>query len=101
MVMLAYAAPGGHTYIDRRLYLPTTWTDDRARCREAGVPDEIAFATKPQLAVHMLQQALADGVLFAWVVADSGYGRDTELRAFLHRERKHSRGRGRTRCLTM
>lgn len=87
MVMLAYAGPGGHTYIDRRLYLPAAWTGDRARCREAGVPDEVAFATKPQLAVHMLEQALADAVLFAWVVADSGYGRDTDLRAFLHRER--------------
>ncbi|PYC62827.1 transposase, partial [Streptomyces tateyamensis] len=71
----------------RRLYLPAAWTDDRARCREAGVPDEVAFATKPQLAVGMLERALADGVLFAWVVADSGYGRDTDLRAFLHRER--------------
>jgi SRSO17 transposase len=87
MVMLTYAAPGGHTFIDRRLYLPAAWTGDRARCREAGVPDEVAFATKPQLAIHMIEQALADGVLFAWVVADSGYGRDAGLRAFLHRER--------------
>lgn len=87
MVMLTYAAPGGHTFIDRRLYLPAAWTEDRARCREAGVPDEAAFATKPQLAVRMLEQALVDRVLFAWVVADSGYGRDAELRAFLHRER--------------
>ncbi|MFZ3492019.1 IS701 family transposase [Streptomyces sp. 5.8] len=87
MVMLTYAAPGGHTYIDRRLYLPAAWTDDRARCREAGVPDAVAFATKPQLAVRMLEQALAEGVLFSWVVADSGYGRDGGLRDFLHRER--------------
>lgn len=87
IVMLTYAAPGGHTYIDRRLYLPAHWTGDPARRREAGVPDEVAFATKPQLAVHMLERALADGVLFAWVVADSGYGRDASLREFLHRER--------------
>lgn len=87
MVMLTYAAPGGHTYIDRRLYLPAAWTDDRARCREAGVPDAVAFATKPRLAIRMLEQALADRVLFAWVVADSGYGRDAALRVFLHDER--------------
>lgn len=86
MVMLTYVAPGGHTFIDRRLYLPAEWTGDRARCREAKVPDEVVFATKPQLAIHMLEQALADGVLFTWVVADSGYGRDTALRAFLHAE---------------
>ncbi|MDJ0346523.1 IS701 family transposase [Streptomyces sp. H10-C2] len=86
MVMLTYAAPGGHTFIDRRLYLPAEWTDDRARCREARVPQEVVFATKPQLAIHMLEQALADGVLFAWVVADCGYGRDTALRDFLHNE---------------
>lgn len=87
MVMLTYAAPAGHTYIDRRLYLPAAWIEDRPRCREAGVPDDIAFATKPQLATRMLEQALADRMLFTWVVADCGYGRDTDLRAFLHRER--------------
>ena len=85
--MLTYAAPAGHTYIDRRLYLPAAWTEDRARCREAGVPHEVAFATKPQLATRMVERALADGVLFAWVAADSGYGRDSDLRAFLHHER--------------
>jgi SRSO17 transposase len=87
MVMLTYAAPGGHTFIDRRLYLPREWTDDRERCREAGVPDAVAFATKPQLATEMLQGALADGVLFAWVAGDSGYGRDPGLRDFCHRQR--------------
>ncbi|MBP0448675.1 transposase [Kitasatospora sp. RG8] len=91
MVMLTYAAPDGHTFIDRRLYLPAAWTGDRARCREAGVPDEVAFATKPQLATHMRERALVDGTLFAWVVADSGYGRDAGLRAFLHHKGLHSR----------
>ncbi len=87
MVMLTYAAPGGHTYLDRRLYLPQAWTDDPTRCAEAGVPPEVAFATKPQLAAQMIEQTLANGVLFAWVVADSGYGRDPVLRDLLHRER--------------
>jgi SRSO17 transposase len=87
MVMLTYASQLGHTFIDRRLYLPESWTQDRQRCREAGVPDEATFATKPQLATAMLERALADGVLFSWVVADSGYGRDPHLRAYLHRER--------------
>jgi SRSO17 transposase len=87
MVMLTYAAPGGHTYLDRRLYLPAEWTDDPTRCAEAGVPAGVVFATKPQLAAQMVRRALAEGVLFAWVAADSGYGRDPALRDLLHRER--------------
>ncbi|MFF7928423.1 IS701 family transposase [Streptomyces mirabilis] len=47
MVMLTYATADGHAFIDRHLYLPEEWTNDRRRCREAGVPDEIAFATSP------------------------------------------------------
>jgi len=71
----------------RRLYLPHEWADDPERRREAGVPDTVAFATKPQLAIQMLQRALSDGVLFAWAAGDSGYGRDPSLRDFCHRER--------------
>jgi SRSO17 transposase len=48
-VFLAYAAPGGVALVDRDLYLPTSWTQDPARCRTAGIPDEVAFKTKPQL----------------------------------------------------
>jgi SRSO17 transposase len=87
MVMLTYAAPGGYTFIDRRLYLPRDWTEDRERCREAGVPAEVAFATKPRLATEMLQRALDDKVLFTWVAGDSGYGRDPDLRDFCHHQR--------------
>lgn len=87
MVMLTYAASGGHTYLDRRLYLPAAWTDDPTRCARAGVPADTVFATKPQLATQMVERCLADGVVFAWVVADSGYGRDPGLRAMLHAER--------------
>ncbi|WP_405021721.1 transposase [Kitasatospora sp. NBC_00070] len=80
-----YASPLGHTFIDRHLYLPESWTEDRQRCREAGVPDEVTFTTKPHLATAMLERGLVDGVLFSWVVA--GYSRDPHLRAYLHRER--------------
>jgi hypothetical protein len=45
-VFLAYATDHGRTLIDRRLYLPTSWTDDRERCHRAGIDDEVAFATK-------------------------------------------------------
>ncbi|WP_422397446.1 IS701 family transposase [Streptomyces acidiscabies] len=87
MVMLTYAAARGHTFLDRRLYLPQSWTKDRERCRAAGVPDEVAFATKPQLGVAMLQGAVAGGLPFSWVAADADYGKDPALRSWLQ-ERK-------------
>lgn len=65
MVMLTYAASDGHTFVDRALYLPGPWTGDRERCRAAGVPDEVGFATKPQLGLRMLERALAAGLPFA------------------------------------
>ncbi|MFD9514116.1 IS701 family transposase [Streptomyces mirabilis] len=84
MVMLTYATAAGHAFIDRRLYLPEEWTEDRERCRAAGIPDEVDFATKPELAIAMLDGALAAGVPFTWILADSGYGRDPQVRAWCH-----------------
>jgi len=49
-VFLAYATPAGRALIDRELYLPRAWTDDRERARAAGIGDEVEFATKPELA---------------------------------------------------
>ena len=71
---LTYASPRGHTSLDRARSLPASWTDDRDRCRAAGVPDDDAFATKPTLAQAMLEGALDAGVPAAWVTADSIYG---------------------------
>ncbi|MET7542463.1 IS701 family transposase [Streptomyces sp. NPDC005507] len=87
MVMLTYATQAGHTFIDRRLYLPKEWTQDRERCRAAGIPDDVVFATKPEQAIAMLQQAVAAQVPFAWVLADAGYGRDPQLRAWCHEQK--------------
>jgi SRSO17 transposase len=55
-VFLAYAAPEGHVLLDRELYLPREWEDDAERRREAGVPEEVTFATTPQLARRMLER---------------------------------------------
>lgn len=82
-VFLAYAAPQGHVLLDRELYLPREWADDATRRREAGVPEEVPFATKPQLARRMLERALAAGVPAAWVTGDSIYGGDRRLRVWL------------------
>ena len=53
-VFLTYASQAGHTLVDRELYLPKSWTQDPERCRAADVPEEIVFATKPELAARML-----------------------------------------------
>ncbi|MGW8955885.1 IS701 family transposase [Streptomyces sp. NPDC055709] len=71
-VFLAYATGRGRTLIDRRLYLPTSWTDDRERCRRAGIADEIAFETKVAMAKAMVRRAIAENIPFRWVTADAG-----------------------------
>lgn len=82
-VFLAYASRYGHTLLDRELYLPKAWTDDRERCRRAGIPDERAFATKPALAQQMLARAFDAKVALAWITGDSVYGDDRSLRGWL------------------
>jgi SRSO17 transposase len=82
-VFLGYAGRLGHALLDRELYVPKEWTDDRERCRRAGIPDARRFATKPQLAQQMLERALAAGVPATWVAGDSVYGDDRRLRMWL------------------
>ncbi len=82
-VFLAYASTTGAAFIDRALYLPRTWTDDTRRCREAGIPADVRFATKLMLAQRMLARAFAAGVPARWVLADSGYGRSHAFRRWL------------------
>src|SRR5512142_2611352 len=73
-VFAAYVSDKGHAFIDRALYLPRIWTDDPARMAAAHVPPGTTFATKPQLARAMIERAIAAGVPFRWVAADSIYG---------------------------
>lgn len=88
-VFLALAGNGGRALIDAELYLPASWTDDRERCREAGIGDDVAFATKPQQAQAMIARALAEGVPFGWFTADEAYGDNGPLRSWL--EEQHVR----------
>jgi SRSO17 transposase len=86
-VFLTYAAAAGHALIDRELYLPESWVADPGRCREAGIPEGTAFATKPQLARVMIARALDAGAPAGWVAADEVYGGDPTLRTELERRR--------------
>ena len=82
-VFLAYASGRGQAFIDRELYLPEEWVEDKERREQAGVPEEVGMRTKPELAKAILQRALEAGVKAAWVVADSVYGDSRRLGMFL------------------
>ena len=82
-VFLASASPRGRTFLDRELYLPKEWAADLPRREEAGVPKEVVFQTKPQLAKQMLKRAMAAGVPGRWVTGDTVYGNDPKLREYL------------------
>jgi SRSO17 transposase len=73
-VFAAYVSRYGHAFIDRALYLPKAWTDDRTRIAAAHVPRGTPFRTKPQLAAAMIERAIAADVPFGWVAGDSIYG---------------------------
>ena len=73
-VFAAYVSRHGHAFIDRALYLPKAWTGDAARMAAAHVPEGTGFATKPAIALNMIERVLAASVPFGWVAADSVYG---------------------------
>src|SRR5690349_3140433 len=84
-VFLAYASRHGHALIDRALYLPRDWTRDPARLAAAHVPEDVSFATKPQIAADMVKRAVSAKVPFSWVVGDTVYGVG-EIETLLRRE---------------
>ena len=86
-VFLAYASPKGRALIDRELYLPKSWTEDRDRCRDAGVPGDVQFSSKTDLARLMLGRALDAGVPASWVTADEAYGKEGKFREWLEQRR--------------
>lgn len=84
-VFLTYVSPRGRALIDRELYLPRSWTDDRDRCGQAGIGDDVEFATKPKQAQRMLARLLAEHGRDAlpWFTADEAYGDNPGLRDWL------------------
>jgi SRSO17 transposase len=73
-VFAAYVSRHGHAFVDRALYLPKAWADDPARRAAAHVPQGVRFATKPRIALAMIERAIAAGAPFPWVAADTVYG---------------------------
>ncbi|WP_328891081.1 IS701 family transposase [Streptomyces sp. NBC_00316] len=82
-VFAAYASGRGWALVDRELYIPKSWAEDRERCRAAKIPDDQAFATKGELARRMVLRALASSLPITWVTADSAYGQESRFRRLL------------------
>lgn len=82
-VFMTYAGRRGHTLIDRRLYLPASWTDDPGRMRGAGVPEQVGFAKRWELAADMITAAVEAGVPARWIAADEAYGNSSTFRGRL------------------
>jgi len=87
-VFLGYASRHGQVLIDRALSLPVDWCNDADRRREAHIPTDIAFATKPKLGLAMLERARQAGIPFAWITGDSVYGADHQIRRWAERHRR-------------
>src|SRR5437868_10655242 len=85
-VFLSYVTALGHALIDRELYLPEDWCQDAARRRAAHIPEVVPFATKPELALRMVQRAQAAQLPIRWVVADTVYGHSSDLRLWLEQQ---------------
>ena len=85
-VFLSYATERGHAIIDRDLYVPEDWFEDRKRCQQAGIADTVQFRAKWELALSMLKRATQAGIIFRWVVADTVYGQAVELRKWLEKQ---------------
>jgi SRSO17 transposase len=88
-VHLGYAVDDFHCLLASDLFLPKVWSEDRERCREAGIPDHVVHRPKWQIALELLDQTLANGVRFSWLTFDEGYGGKPK---FLHElERRQQR----------
>jgi SRSO17 transposase len=89
MVELGCAVGDFHCLLDGELFLPESWSNDRERCREAGIPDEMVYRPKSEIALELYDQACANGMVFDWVTFDEWYGVKTQLLwAFDQREQK-------------
>jgi SRSO17 transposase len=93
-VFLTYATGKGHTFLDRQLYLPHDWAEDKERRNQADIPEEVAFATKPKIARQMLERAFDAGIPARWVTGDAVYGNDRSLQIWLQ-------GRGQSHVLAV
>lgn len=88
-VHLAYARDGFHCLLDGELFLPESWSADRDRCRQAGIPDDMVYRPKWKIALELYDRARGNGLHFDWTTFDEGYGSKPEfLRELSARQQK-------------
>lgn len=84
-VHVGYAADDFHCLVDSELFLPESWSNDRSRCRRAHIPDDMVHRPKTDIALELYDRARSNGIAFAWLTFDEGYGKSVafldELRA--------------------
>jgi SRSO17 transposase len=78
-VHLAYATDDFHCLLDGDLYLPESWSNDRNRCRAAGIPDEVVYRSKWRIALEIYDRARSNNVVFNWLTFDEWYGGKPEF----------------------
>ncbi len=88
-VHLGYAAGDFHCLLDGDMYLPESWDQDRARCRAAGIPDDVVYRPKSDIALELSDRACANGLHFEWLTFDEWYGsKPSFLRGLQQRQQK-------------
>jgi len=87
-VFMGYKTPESHTLLEGQLYIPESWANDRARCREARIPDEVVYVKKACLASNMYEGFLGQGGRCSYATADSFYGMDPDFRGTLERNKQ-------------
>jgi len=87
-VFLTYASPKGYTMLDRELYIPQEWATDKERRKAAGIPADLQFRTKPEMALDMIERTDGAGVPYKWVTGDCVYGEYYQLRQSLEENNK-------------
>lgn len=85
MVNLGYAVGDFHCLLDGELFLPESWSNDRERCRAAGIPDDVVYRPKSEIALELYDQARANGLQFDWLTFDEWYGAKPEFLRTLDR----------------
>jgi SRSO17 transposase len=88
-VHLSYVADDFYTMLDGELYLPESWSEDRERCQACGIPDDLAFRPKWQIALEIYDRASANGVRFRYLTFDEAYGGNSLFRAGLAARHQH------------
>jgi len=83
-VFLGYVSPKGEAFLDRQLYIPQGWFEDKERCQQAKIPEQLAFKTKAELALELLERNWSEGLSLPWLVADSSYGNSPSFRQAVH-----------------